>query len=282
MVCVPTPAVAGLKFPADTPGPEYVPPEGAPPDSANTGVVSQTALKLASVTTGSGFTVTVTFADLLQPAVLVPVTIYVIVEPGVACTDAVLVPFRPVEGDHSHELVPDADAVSVVVLPAQMVFVPEMVIFGNAFTVTDAPEVVEHPFVRLFTVTLYVVFTVGETVGFALLDEKPAGTDDHEYVSCVVTVLFKRSVQLLIVPTSVLATSFTLNRQEPVVVPDNPLNGSSGIKLPVNGADPFVMDVLPVMLKLVLTKLLPVPPRCSQSVMKVPLGAISSRIRSPT
>ena len=67
--------------------------------------------------------------------------------------------------------------------PAQKVVAPEAVMVGlagKALTVTDAcPLTVENP---SFTATLYVVFTVGVTVGFARVDVNPAGTDVQLYV----------------------------------------------------------------------------------------------------
>jgi hypothetical protein len=49
--------------------------------------------------TGIKFTVTVTAAVLLQPAALVPVTVYVIVDVGLAVTLAPVVADNPVDGD---------------------------------------------------------------------------------------------------------------------------------------------------------------------------------------
>ncbi len=99
MVCVPLPAVAGLKVPAVTPGPEYVPPEGDPPVSVIAVALSHIALNAASVTVGNGFTVTVTGFEAEQPAALIPVTVYVVVVDGFASTLAPLVVFSPVPGD---------------------------------------------------------------------------------------------------------------------------------------------------------------------------------------
>jgi hypothetical protein len=51
---------------------------------------------------------------------------------------------------------------------------------GKAFTVTDTcPFTMENP---SFTVTLYVVLTVGAVVGFARVDVNPVGTELQLYV----------------------------------------------------------------------------------------------------
>jgi hypothetical protein len=51
------------------------------------------------VINGNGFTVTVAVVVLLQPAALVPVMVYVVVEPGFAVTLAPVVADKPVAGD---------------------------------------------------------------------------------------------------------------------------------------------------------------------------------------
>ena len=55
---------------------------------------------------------------------------------------------------------------------------------GSELTVTKAlsvsEQVVEVPMV---TVTVYVVFTVGETVGFATFEVKPAGFELQAYIA---------------------------------------------------------------------------------------------------
>jgi len=67
IVCVPTPAVAGSKFPDATPTPEYKPPLGLPLVKGKAGVFMQTTLKLPKVTVGDGFTVRDELAELEQP-----------------------------------------------------------------------------------------------------------------------------------------------------------------------------------------------------------------------
>ena len=51
-----------------------------------------------TVTTGNGLTVTVTCAVAVHPAADVPVTVYVVVEEGLAVTDEPVVLLKPVEG----------------------------------------------------------------------------------------------------------------------------------------------------------------------------------------
>jgi len=71
----------------------------------------------------------------------------------------------------------------VTLPPAQKVVAPEAVMVGlagKAFTVTDTcPLTVENP---SFTVTLYVVLTVGVAVGCAKVEVNPAGTELQLYV----------------------------------------------------------------------------------------------------
>lgn len=55
---------------------------------------------LPAVGVGNEFTVTVTVAVLVQPAAVVPVTVYVIVEVGLAVTVAPVVDDKPVPGLH--------------------------------------------------------------------------------------------------------------------------------------------------------------------------------------
>ena len=53
----------------------------------------------AHVTTGNGFTVTVTVVVFEHPAALVPVTVYVVVPGGLAVTLVPVVALNPVAGD---------------------------------------------------------------------------------------------------------------------------------------------------------------------------------------
>lgn len=84
-----------------------------------------------AVTVGVGVTVTVTvWAGLVQPAV-VPVTVYVVVEPGVTLTVDV---FTPMPGDQLYVVAPLADI--TVEFPEHIVVDPDAVIVGEGFTVT--------------------------------------------------------------------------------------------------------------------------------------------------
>ena len=83
---------------------------------------TQIAAGAGTVTVGKGFTVTVTFAVLLQPVVgAVPVTVYVVVEDGFAVTVAPVVVDKPVEGDQANVLEAILElAVKLTELPLQM------------------------------------------------------------------------------------------------------------------------------------------------------------------
>ena len=61
---------------------------------------AQTGELLPAVGVGNAFTVTVTVPVLVQPAAVVPVTVYVIVEVGSAVTVAPVVDDKPVAGLH--------------------------------------------------------------------------------------------------------------------------------------------------------------------------------------
>lgn len=68
-----------------------------------------------------------------------------------------------------HLYVPPPTAVKVVLVPLQMVLVPEMLGVGNGFTVTAWLAVAEQ-FTALVTVTVYVIFAVGLTVMAAAVE----------------------------------------------------------------------------------------------------------------
>ena len=76
MVCVPTPAVAGLNTPIETPVPLYVPPVGEPPPSVIVAPLRQTSMFAGQVTVGNAFTVMMNVQVFVQPPL---VYVYVIV-----------------------------------------------------------------------------------------------------------------------------------------------------------------------------------------------------------
>ena len=92
---------------------------------------------------GSVFTLTVTIAVLEQPAALVPVTVYVVVEPGLAVTLVPVVADKPVPGDHVYVLPPVA--VSVVDEPVQIATFEPPLIVGSGLTVIVTVEVFAQP-----------------------------------------------------------------------------------------------------------------------------------------
>jgi hypothetical protein len=115
---------------------------------------------------GNGFTVTVTVAVPVHPAVLVPVTVYVVVALGVTVMLAAMSPvlqlyvFAPLavssELSPLHIAAGLADAVTV----------------GNGFTVTLTVAVPVHPS-ALVPVTVYVVVALGVTVLLAPVPNPP-------------------------------------------------------------------------------------------------------------
>lgn len=96
------------------------------------------------VTVGVVFTVIVTVAISLQPLV-VPVTVYVVVEAGLAVTDAVFVALKPVEGLQVYVVAPPA----VNTVPVPPVHIDEevgvTVTVGGGFTVTGTDCVLVQP-----------------------------------------------------------------------------------------------------------------------------------------
>jgi hypothetical protein len=96
------------------------------------------------VTVGTGFTVTVTVAVLVQPFNAVPVTVYVVVAVGEATGLAQVVQLSPVEGAQLYVFAPLA--VSVTLLPAHIVAgLGLMVIVGLGRTVTVTVVDAVHP-----------------------------------------------------------------------------------------------------------------------------------------
>jgi len=101
-----------------------------------------------TLTVGVGVIVIATDCVALQPAAVVPVTVYVIELPGVAVTLAVLVALKPVEGLQVYVPPPPAPlAVSTTEPPLQKVVEPVgvIVIVGFGLTVTVTCCVEEQP-----------------------------------------------------------------------------------------------------------------------------------------
>jgi len=115
-----------------------------------------------AVTDGNGFTVTLTVAVPVHPAVFVPVTVYVVVPLGVTVMLAVLPPvfqlyvFAP--------LAVNTDVAPLHIAAGLAVAVTD----GNGFTVTLTVAVPVHPAV-LVPVTVYVVVPLGVTILLAPL-----------------------------------------------------------------------------------------------------------------
>lgn len=86
-----------------------------------------------TVTTGSGFTITVDCAVAVQPRRF-PVTVYVVVEEGFAVTLEPVDELNVVDGLHEYVVAPFAT--SVADCPAQIVAAGETVTTGSGLTVT--------------------------------------------------------------------------------------------------------------------------------------------------
>ena len=128
-----------------------------------------------AVTEGEGLTVTVTVVVPEHPPD-VPVTVYVVVEAGLATGFEMFGLLSPVAGLQEYEVEAPL-AVSVVLLPAQIVVVPDTVIVGIGFTVTVTVVVpVQEPCVPL---TVYVVVAAGDATGFEMLALLRPVAGDH-------------------------------------------------------------------------------------------------------
>jgi hypothetical protein len=95
-----------------------------------------------AATVGKGLTVTVTVVVFVQPEADVPETVYVVVEAGLAVTEAPVVALNPVDGAHEYVLPPEA--VNVPDNPEQ-IEIGEEAIVGNGLTVIVAIAVLEQP-----------------------------------------------------------------------------------------------------------------------------------------
>ena len=101
------------------------------------------------MTTGTGFTVTVICAVDVHPFAS-PVTVYVVVEDGLAVTLAPVVALSDVDGLHEYVLAPLA--VSVADCPVQILVGGETDNVGKGLTTTVICAVDVHPFTSPVTV----------------------------------------------------------------------------------------------------------------------------------
>ena len=88
----------GLKLPVCTPGPEYTPPAGVPPDKAKGVLLTQTAFRGENVTAGGVLSDMLIVAVPVHPLISVPVTVYVVATDGAAVTVAPDDVFKPLVG----------------------------------------------------------------------------------------------------------------------------------------------------------------------------------------
>jgi hypothetical protein len=151
-----------------------------------------------AVTVGNGLTVTVTVAVFVQPATLVPVTVYVVVVTGETMTD------EPGKFPGFHTYVEAPLALSVEVCPAQMlVGVAVAMIVGFGFTVITTVEFVLPFALVAVNVTVYVPGVAQVTpVTFCDVDEGgvPLGKVHDQLVGLPV----EASVKFTGVPTQTL------------------------------------------------------------------------------
>ena len=116
---------------------------------------------------GGGFTVSVLLQELVQPAALVTVTLYV----PAAVRLLIVALVAPV--DHLYVLPPVA--VKLAELPTQIVLLPSILQLGGGLTVSVLLQELVHP-APLVTVTLYVPAAVRLLI---VADVAPV---DHKYV----------------------------------------------------------------------------------------------------
>ena len=117
-----------------------------------------------AVTVGGGLIVIVTEAVLEQPPEVVPVTVYVCDDAGLAVTVAPVVALKPVAGLHVYvPPAPAPDPVRLTELPLQNVVGPEgfIVIVGGGVTVTTMLAVAGKQAPTAVPVTVYVVVDGG-------------------------------------------------------------------------------------------------------------------------
>jgi hypothetical protein len=128
-----------------------------------------------TVITGSTFTVTVTCVDAVHPFPSVPVTVYVMVEVGLAVTEEPVVALSAVAGLHVYVLAPLA--VSAVDCPLQIV-AGETAITGRGLTFTVTCVEAVQPLLSV-PVTVYVVVVAGLAVTGEPVDELKSVEGDH-------------------------------------------------------------------------------------------------------
>ena len=114
------------------------------PEAVNVaGSPLQIAVFGETVNTGIGFTVTVVCAEAEHPFTSVPVTVYKIVEEGLAVTDGPVVLLRFVAGLHAYVLAPFA--FSVTDCPVQTAAGVLTLTTGEGLMVTVTCAVAVHP-----------------------------------------------------------------------------------------------------------------------------------------
>jgi hypothetical protein len=100
-----------------------------------------------ALTTGNGFTVTVTIAVSIHPVAFEPVTIYVVVTVGLAVGLAHAVQDRPVAGVHVYDVAPDA--VNAVLPPEHIAVLALTVTFGTPTIVIVTLPVSTQPYISV-------------------------------------------------------------------------------------------------------------------------------------
>jgi hypothetical protein len=189
-------------------------------------IVGETAV---AFTVGSGATVIGTVAVLVHPFPSVPVTVYVIEEPGVAFTVPPVVALNPVEDAHVYVLPPVAFI--FVEFPAQILAVSAVAfIVGDGLTVTATVAVAVQPAAP--PVTVYVCELAGVATTDAPVVTFNPVEGDHVYVVAPNAFIFVESpaqkvgvtadavtvvVELTVITT--VAVCVQLQAQPPTSVP---------------------------------------------------------------
>jgi hypothetical protein len=169
---------------------------------------------VVTVTTGSGFTVTVTCPVAVHPFE-VPVTVYIVVEVGLAVTGEPMVELNPVAGDHTYVVAPVAVS-DVVDCPLQIETFGETVSM-IPFTVTVTCADAVHPLV--VPITVYVVFVVGFAVTVEPVELLSDEDGDQEYVVAPLAVNeVGKPLQIAVLGETVITTVVTVIVPWPVDV----------------------------------------------------------------